>query len=328
MHSRGQKYYIKKRWILPRCKLQLVFKYRLHKILLLQPDEEERYQKMGHLNKVAEDLQSDSLDERLYNQLSQMRWLAWISGLFMLAILGTWIVGIYFLTDSPPETYDVSDILIVVSFVIILIFIFLRRKHRREAIKLQNEYIRKSYFLTIQTQEPEGTTTLEKFMDLATNIFPLLKKAKKRSGGEKDWWKKDTESMKEIKYDIATKTSDGWFLVKNFEKTITFEDVKTLYMKDDSSHVDRKKSIDRIVCIGKKYDKSFFTDDFDQKMTLLLMKTARLIDNDEKTDKFFENLIKTGKIKREQERRLDDPDRVRMDLIIESENGFSILWLG
>jgi hypothetical protein len=39
-------------------------------------------------------------------------------------------------------------------------------------------------------------------------------------------------------------------------------------------------------------------------------------------------LIKTVKIKREQERRLDDPDRVRMDLIIESENGFSILWLG
>lgn len=302
-------------------------------LLPLDDEEEERYSRMHHLNKVAEDLlasklvQSDSLDERLYNQLSQMRWLAWISGLFMLAILVTWIVGIYFLTDSPPETYGVSDILIFVSFVIILIFMFLRRKHRREAIELQNEYIRKSYFLTIQTQEPEGTTTLEKFMDLATNIFPLLKKAKKKSGGEKDWWKKDTERMKEVKYDIATKTSDGWFLVKNFEKTITFEDVRDLFMKDESSHIDRKKGIERIVCIGKNYDKSFFTDDFEQKMTFLLAKTARFIDNDDKTDKYFENLIKTGKITSELESKLDDPDRVKMDLIIESKNGFSTLWL-
>ena len=166
--------------------------------------------------------------------------------------------------------------------------------------------------------EGEGETTLEKFMDLAIRVFPSLKQAARKYGFNRDWWLKETKKRGEVKYDISVSVSSAlrptWFLVKRFDKTVTFDDIKELYMKDPAER--KKTNILRIVAIAKDYDQSFFTDEFEEQMKDMLFNQRR---------EGIITIARTDKGKREA--KLKHPDSVQMDLLVEHENGFSPLWL-
>ena len=138
----------------------------------------------------------------------------------------------------------------------------------------------------------------------------------------------DTKKKGEVKYDISVKVSfglvSGWFLVKRFDKVVTFDDIKNLYIKDASEG--RREHILRIIVIAKDYDKSFFTDEFEEQMKDLLFNTGRK-PSTEKFEKYVNELKTKGQYENTRQGRLESPDRDPMDLLIEKENGFSPLWL-
>ena len=140
-------------------------------------------------------------------------------------------------------------------------------------------------------------------------------------GFSKDWWLEETKKRGEVKYDISVSVSSAlrktWFQVKRFDKTVTFDDIKNLYMIDPAER--KKSNILRIVAIAKDYDQSFFTDDFEEQMKDLLFGP---IDLSKKTWK----MQGEGKYKQIREENIKNFSR-KLDLIIEHENGFSPLWL-
>ena len=77
---------------------------------------------------------------------------------------------------------------------------------------------------------------------------------------------------------------------------------------------------------AKDYDKSFFTEEFEEQMKDLLFNTARK-SSTEKTEKYVNELKMKGQYENTRQSRLESPDRDPMDLLIEKENGFSPLWL-
>ena len=277
---------------------------------------------MGHLNKVAENLQSDTLEERLYLQLNSWKKLA---GFFTLSFFGFFLVVVFTVTFP----FDGKDDVVGLTFIAVLVGSLLAwGVQRKRSTRIQREYIRRQYFLSLSTMEGEGETVLEKFMDLAINVFPPLKQRAKKYGFNKEWWLEDTKKKGEIKYDISVKVSfglvSGWFLVKRFDKVVTFDDIKNLYIKDASEG--KRENILRIVAIAKDYDKSFFTDEFEEQMKDLLFNTARK-SSTEKTEKYVNELKMKGQYENTRQSRLESPDRDPMDLLIEKENGFSPLWL-
>ena len=285
-------------------------------------DEEERLQKMGHLNKVAENLQSDTLEERLYLQLNTWKKIA---GFFTLAFFGFFVV----VTLAVTFPFDGADDVVGITFLAVMIgSVVTWGVQRKRSTRIQREYIRRQYFLSLSTMEGEGETVLEKFMDLAINVFPPLKQRAKKYGFSKEWWLEDTKKKGEIKYDISVKVSfglvSGWFLVKRFDKAVTFDDIKNLYIKDASER--KRENILRIVVIAKDYDKSFFTDEFEEQMKDLLFNTARK-SSTKKTEKYVNELKMKGQYENTRQSRLESPDRDPMDLLIEKESGFSPLWL-
>ena len=277
---------------------------------------------MGHLNKITDNLQSDTLEERLYLQLNMWKKTA---GIFTLAFFGFFVVVVFTLTFP----FDGQDDVVGFTFLAVMIGSLLAwGVQRKRSSRIQREYIRRQYFLSLSTMEGEGETVLEKFMDLAINVFPPLKQRAKKYGFSKEWWLEDTKKKGEIKYDISVKVSfglvSGWFLVKRFDKVVTFDDIKNLYIKDASEG--KRENILRIVAIAKDYDKSFFTDEFEEQMKDLLFNTARK-SSTKKTEKYVNELKMKGQYENTRQSRLESPDRDPMDLLIEKESGFSPLWL-
>ena len=222
--------------------------------------------------------------------------------------------------------YGALDILVGASFFSLMIGSIIGWEiQRRRSRSIQNEYERRQYSLVLLTMQGEGETSLEKFMDLAIRVFPPLKQAARKHGFSKDWWLEETKKRGEVKYDISVSVSSAlrktWFLVKRFDKTVTFDDIKNLYMRDPSER--KKSNILRIVVIAKDYDQSFFTDEFEEQMKELLYTTtgtdSRISDKMKKDGKFDEyKHLRKERVKYHS---------TELDLLIEHENGFSPLWL-
>lgn len=267
-----------------------------------------------HENKFAANLQMDSLEERLYLHLNRWKKTA---GLILVA----WFGFIFFTIFAASVKTSFEPV--AVGLVLILFGSFFAWEvQRRRSRSIQNEYERRQYFLILSSMEGEGETPLEKFMDLAIRVFPSLKQVARKHGFSKDWWLEETKKRGETKYDIAVRGKRGvifptWFLVKRFDKTVTFADIANLYVE-----ASRKRNILRIVVIAKVYDQSFFTDEFEGKMKELLFWSTGTGVSKKKLDK----MKKEGTYEDLRQERVKYHSS-ELDLLIEHENGFSPLWL-
>jgi hypothetical protein len=176
--------------------------------------------------------------------------------------------------------------------------------------------------------EAIGANTLERFMDLVIHVFPEIKKNARKYDFKKDWWMAETARTSDNKYDISTSyksgLATGWLVVKKFDSKVTFDDIKELYIKDDA---EKERNNIRIVAIAKEYDESFYTDEFEGKMKDLLFIQNRKKSPDLMIPR-WKKKYSEAEYEKEREKRISNPDSVIMDLLIESEGGFSPLWLG
>ena len=159
-------------------------------------------------------------------------------------------------------------------------------------------------------------------MDLAVRVFPSLKQVARKHGFSKDWWLEETKKRGDTRYDIAIRGKRGvifptWFLVKRFEKTVTFADIHILYLE-----AMKKRNILRIVVIAKDYDVSFFTDEFEEQMKELLFTSTGTGVSKKKLNK----MKKEGTYEDLRHERIKYNADL-FDLLVEHENGFSPLWL-
>ena len=286
----------------------------------MQSDDDDRYSKMEYLNKVNEKIQSDTLEERLYLHLNNWK----KTSAFMIFGFFGFFIFVVIITSLPPS--EIGYELIGWVFIGLVVFsLVLWDRQRKKGRKIQREYERRQYFLILSSMEVIGENTLERFMDIVIHVFPEIKKKARRHGFEKDWWIEETRRTNDNKYDISISHKSGfataWLVVKKFESKVSFDDIKKLYERD---YGERKRKNIRIVAIAKEYDESFYTDEFEEQMKDLLFIQNR------------KNLTNIGKLKEnnkinykeEREERITHPDSVIVDLLIESKEGFSPLWLG
>ena len=264
----------------------------------------------------------NSLEEELYLHLDGWKG---TSSMILLCFFGFFCVVVG-LGMFPFEGYE--DAIAIVFFAAIGISIVKWNWQRKKSRNIQNQYERRQYFLILSTMEGEGKNTLEKFMDIAIRVFPPLKKEAQKHAFKKDWWLDETkrEDAGENKYDIITSHRIGfakvWFVVKRFDKTVTFDDITNVWMKDKREQ-DRRPI--RIVIIAKDYDPKFFTNELDEKMKDLLFYQKR--ERSKRSEKTITNLKKKNKYEKMRTERMNNPDKIGIDLLIEKEYGFTPLWL-
>ena len=117
-----------------------------------------------------------TLNERMYFGLTSHTKFARYGALFLFTSL---IIGYIFWIQS-PDTNE-NNILYWALFGTVIAYIILAASRRKNLRKILDEYVRQNYFLTLQTLMPEGKNSLEKFMSLAQNVFPTIKKEFKKS---------------------------------------------------------------------------------------------------------------------------------------------------
>jgi hypothetical protein len=200
---------------------------------------------------------------------------------------GTWYVFSY-PEDTVFPQYWLSFTAIVFSVYTIRHFISGRRISRR--VEDWNEdYLEQSYILVFNTSIPKGETTAERILTLASSIFPQLRsdykdlsfgytdriksyfKRKFRvSKASSDLSKYIDRAVGSYFLDLALKTEDGYFIVKDFnDKVFTLEDLKQLVQIIRTKFKDKyqRPFIFRVLCVAKVYDGSFLnTETLEKQM--------------------------------------------------------------
>ena len=162
-------------------------------------------------------------------------------------------------------------------------------KMRKELKELRDELVRQSYLLNFQTTIPTGSSSLEKIMHLACTVFPELDKEKVSELTKSQTISYRSNGVDKIyTFDSVLLTNEGNFIVKFFDYAVTFEDIEELV--EAVSDYFRDEKVFRVICVAKKYDKILESDILDEKM----------------------NHLKRS---------------FNIDLILESENAYSTIWI-
>ena len=149
---------------------------------------------------------------------------------------------------------------------------------KNELKTIKNESVRQSYFFHVHTTIPHGSSDLEKFMNLAMEVFPELKeeelKAKRK---QQDWNPLDNKiQVKEHTFDVGIKTTEGLFLVKYFDEPARHEQIKKIL--DDVHEFSKRKHIFRLIFLAKEYD--FLQGNDDSVTNKMLELTSSDVYND------------------------------------------------
>jgi hypothetical protein len=178
------------------------------------------------------------------------------------------------------------------------------------------DYLKQAYYIVFQTTIPSGNTVGEKMLNLAKLVFPELREdydiyasiserlessflrlvLKEKPHQELisrslNYRVKKYSKDKEYKLDLALKTRLGYFIVKHFkDTTITPSEIRELIKAIKSEF--GKSKVFRAILVSKAYDPIFL----------------------ERTS--IRNLAKKLQID------------FKIDLIVEEENGYSVLWVG
>lgn len=139
--------------------------------------------------------------------------------------------------------------------------------HRKEFESIERQFIRQSYLVNFETSLPEGDTKVDKILNQASYVFPVLKALQ-----QKKYQKMKVKLNERINgdtIDAIVPTKKGDFIVKFFDETVSYEEIKSLCAKLTKS----RSRIYRVLCIAK---------DFEQEL-----QTQKLVDMMDDIPKYF-----------------------------------------
>ena len=221
------------------------------------------------LEKSIKDL---NLDDRMYLAIHEYKSTISFFIVFM-GIIGL-LIGYSVLTIN--SNYDDSDTIwtatvLLIGTVAILIgvgawMIIRNSRFFRELSYMQQQKIRQSYFLAIETTVPEGETSVERVYDILENVLPEMKLAKKnaRKKGEKFQYDLEFKSNGEV-FDLKVNTSEGIVLVEFFDKILSWDDLKGFVERIDKAFKDVNEIL-RVVCVSKDFDDIFLSEELSDKI--------------------------------------------------------------
>jgi len=155
--------------------------------------------------------------------------------------------------------------------------------------QLNTQFIRQSYLQNIETVTPKGKTRQEKLFSQLVTIFPEVRKVALEAEEDEDLFESEKKIGERV-YDMVISTDEGALLVEFFNKKITFEEIEKLVKNTKKQFKDKDKDLFRVICVGTEYDKIFSKEELVSKMDGL--------------DRHFS-----------------------LDLIIEDEKGYSMIWI-
>ena len=142
------------------------------------------------------------------------------------------------------------------------------RKTHKDLLEIHSSFIHRSYVTTFELVRPQGDTRIDRLFNHLSLVFPEVERIKKRLD-------KKNKKFSDIKlvnlvytnYDKAFVTATGLFLIKIFEKTVTFDDVESV-IKELNIHQKIAKASDnhimRVICLAEKFDSSFENIDYEK----------------------------------------------------------------
>jgi len=109
-----------------------------------------------------------------------------------------------------------------------------------------NDYLRQTFTLIFETTVPKGRTTEEQILNIAKILFPELRGKYPRS--------LPSLEKRKLSVDMAIKTVEGYFYIKNFkDKVVKEDDVVSFLRKVHDPFF-------RIIFVAEKYDKAFLEE--------------------------------------------------------------------
>ena len=128
---------------------------------------------------------------------------------------------------------------------------------------MNREYTHQAYLITLSLSSRTGDDASLDFYNIARDIFPELKKldveSMKKSEEEievedmtvevKDYWGRN---KRDYTFDIVTDTSDGKFIIKDFKKKASYDDLEQCLKVTNGK--DYLKNGLRLVCLAEDYD--------------------------------------------------------------------------
>ena len=164
------------------------------------------------------------------------------------------------------------------------------KKGVKEYNELIDGFIRKSYLINFETAIPKGANKVEKILNEAIKVFPELKETKREAEKKGDKLHYEiNRKFDDSVYDLSLETkSDGFFLIKFIEEQ-SFEELEKI-VKNTNSYFKDNRKVFRLICVG--------------------------------TD--FESIIQDHSV----EERMDNLQRkFKLDLILEYDKGYSMVWI-
>lgn len=191
--------------------------------------------------------------------------------------------------------------------------IFRSKRFYDELNTWNEEYLQSSYTLIFDTTIPKGNTTGEKVLSLASLIFPQLRadyfdyyyvanfaKAFFKRKFTKSWKDKIEASLnyrvgQEYYLDVALRTLEGYFIVKSFgDSVVTVDNLKELIMTISNKFRNKYGRLDvfRVIVVARDYDQPFL--------------------NRESLEQMMKGELKS---------------KFDIDLIVEEQVGYTVLWI-
>ena len=123
--------------------------------------------------------------------------------------------------------------------------------HKKEFESIEGQFIRQTYLVNFETSIPEGQNKVEKILNQAIHVFPTLKDVQRKSKEKKTKipYKID-QHVDGLALDAVVATNKGEFIVKFYEKTVSFSDIQKLV----NTLIKSRDKIFRVLCVAKDYD--------------------------------------------------------------------------
>lgn len=123
--------------------------------------------------------------------------------------------------------------------------------HKKEFESIEGQFIRQTYLVNFETSIPEGQNKVEKILNQAIHVFPSLKDVQRKSKEKqtKIPYKID-QHVNGLTIDAIVATNKGDFIVKFYEKTVSFSDIQDLV----NSLTKSRDRIFRVLCVAKDYE--------------------------------------------------------------------------
>ena len=123
--------------------------------------------------------------------------------------------------------------------------------HKKEFESIEGQFIRQTYLVNFETSIPEGQNKVEKILNQAIHVFPTLKDVQRKSKEKqtKIPYKID-QHVDGLALDAVVATNKGEFIVKFYEKTVSFSDIQKLV----NTLIKSRDKIFRVLCMAKDYD--------------------------------------------------------------------------